>query len=192
MQLANKLSAYEAPRVQAIVMGVDTSGGHIYVCDNGGVTCQDSVGFASIGIGHWHANSQFMFSGHTKGRPMQESLLITYFAKKRAEVAPGVGMHTDMLMIGPELGSYISIGDEPLATLERIWQKAQAKRKELEREAQEEVNKYVQILTEASNAQESPPVPEVGGETQAPQAKSELAAPAGESESNEPSPETGA
>jgi hypothetical protein len=148
-------------------MGVDTTGGHIYVCDNGTITCQDAVGFASIGIGYWHANSQFMFGGHTKYKAMPETLLMTYFAKKRAEVAPGVGAQTDMLMIGPELGSYITIGEEPLQTLEQIWQKAQTKRKELEKEAQEEINKYVQSLTDASTAQGSPAVPEVGNDPQA-------------------------
>jgi hypothetical protein len=86
IQIADKLTKYESPRVQAIVMGVDTTGGHIYVCDNGTITCQDAVGFASIGIGYWHANSQFMFGGHTKYKAMPETLLMTYFAKKRAEL----------------------------------------------------------------------------------------------------------
>jgi len=167
IQIADRLTKYESPRVQAIVMGVDTTGGHIYVCDNGTITCQDAVGFASIGIGYWHANSQFMFGGHTKYKAMPETLLMTYFAKKRAEVAPGVGAQTDMLMIGPELGSYITIGEEPLQTLEQIWQKAQTKRKELEKEAQEEINKYLQSLIDASTAQESPSVPEVGQDAQA-------------------------
>jgi len=99
IQIADKLMKYESPRVQAIVMGVDTSGGHIYICDNGTITCQDAVGFASIGIGYWHANSQFMFAGHTKHKPMPETLLMTYFAKKKAEVAPGVG-HV-LLLAGP-------------------------------------------------------------------------------------------
>jgi 20S proteasome alpha/beta subunit len=149
LQLASKLTSFEAPRVQAIVLGVDSGGGHIYVCDNGAVSCQDSVGFAAIGIGHWHANSQFMFGGHTKWKAMPETLLMTYFAKKRSEVAPGIGAFTDMLIIGPDLDSYIKIGDEPLETLERIWQRAQSKRKELEREAEEEINKYVKSLDEA-------------------------------------------
>ena len=142
LQLANKLTSYEGPRVQAIVLGVDLGGGHIYVCDNGAVNCQDSVGFAAIGIGHWHATSQFMFGGHTKYNAMPETMLMTYFAKKRSEVAPGVGEFTDMLMIGPDLDSYVLIGDEPLETLDRIWQRAQSKRRELERAAEEEINKY--------------------------------------------------
>lgn len=189
VQLADKLARYESPRIQAIVMGVDTTGGHIYVCDNGTITCQDAVGFASIGIGYWHANSQFMFAGHTKHNPMPETLLMTYFAKKRAEVAPGVGAQTDMVMIGPDLGSYITIGDEPLQVLEQIWQHAQTKRKELEREAQEEINKYLQSLTDASTAQEAPSPPDV--EHEAKVADAELA-PSEQPEPDESSPESGA
>jgi hypothetical protein len=49
----------EAPNVQAIVIGNDPDGGHVFICHNGEVTCEDGVGFASIGIGYAHANSQY-------------------------------------------------------------------------------------------------------------------------------------
>jgi len=73
-----------------------------------------------------------------------------------------------MIMIGPELDSYVPIGDEPLETLERIWQRAQSKRKELERAAEEEINKYVQGLNDTA---------EDATGTQTAQSESELVSP---------------
>jgi len=167
-QLATELINYDAPFVQAIVLGIDHTGGHIYVCNGADVTCQDGIGFAAIGSGAAHANSVFMFGGHTKWKPIPETFLMTYFAKKRAEVAPGVGTATDMLTIGPELGSYTAIGPEPMAKCLEIWNRAQTKRLELEREAEEEINHYVQGIIDAATAKEQAALPQDSGGTKAP------------------------
>lgn len=159
-QLATELINYEAPSVQAIVLGVDPTGGHIYVCNNADVICQDGIGFAAIGSGSAHANSVFMFGGHAKWKPLPETFLMTYFAKKRAEVAPGVGTETDMLTIGPQLGSYVPIGEDALKKCSEIWDNAQAKRKELELEAEKEINHYVQGIVDASTAQKQAALPQ--------------------------------
>jgi hypothetical protein len=51
---------------RVIVTGMDDIGGHIYVVrDPGRTIIYDSIGFAAIGGGQWHAESQFMFAGHT-------------------------------------------------------------------------------------------------------------------------------
>ncbi len=113
-QLATELINFVPPRVATIFAGIDAFGAHIYSAQNGDVTCQDGVGFAAIGAGYWHADSQFMFAGHTRTRPMPETLLLSYSAKKRAEVAPGVGEGTDMFFIGPALGSYTLVGEHVL------------------------------------------------------------------------------
>jgi hypothetical protein len=60
-QIATELLNYEAQRIEVIFAGADHSGAHIYVADNDKVTCRDNVGFAAIGVGYWHANSQMMF-----------------------------------------------------------------------------------------------------------------------------------
>ena len=166
-QLATELINYEAPVVQTIVLGVDTTGGHIYVCNNADVTCQDGVGFAAIGSGSAHANSVFMFGGHSKWKPMPESFLMTYFAKKRAEVAPGVGTATDMLMIGPDLGSYVTIREDALKKCSDIWDKAQDKRRELEQEAEKEIINYVQSISDTSTPPEQAALPEDSSGTKA-------------------------
>jgi len=90
---------YRSPHVEAIIAGVDGSGGHIYFTNKDCVRCHDSVGFAAIGVGGWHADSQFMFAGYAKWASVPKCLLLSYVAKKRAEVAPGVGQETDMFAI---------------------------------------------------------------------------------------------
>lgn len=134
--LVNELTDYALHGVQALFVGTDNDGPvllktgspgvypHIYVSHGGTVACYDSIGFAAIGIGDWHAQSQFMFAKYTRGRPLAEALFLAYSAKKHAEVAPGVGKETDMFSIGPGLGSHISIGDHVMAELERTYQES--------------------------------------------------------------------
>jgi len=105
-----KLLAYELD-AEAIIAGMDQAGAHIYtIRDPGLETCQDRVGFAAIGIGGPHAESQFMFAKYSPFTwYMPWTLFLTYFAKKRAEVAPGVGQETDMFFIesGTPNASYL-------------------------------------------------------------------------------------
>jgi hypothetical protein len=85
----------------AIIAGLDVRGAHLYVVsDPGFAVCNDGIGFAAIGIGQNHAESQFMFAKYTPSEKFEKALFLTYYAKKRAEVAPGVGNFTDMFYIG--------------------------------------------------------------------------------------------
>ena len=149
-QLATELINFEAPKVSTIIAGVDVSGAHIFVVHGSDVTCQDSVGFAAIGIGNWHADSQLMFAGHTRTRPFPRTLLLAYSAKKRAEVAPGVGPETDMFLVGPQLGSYIQIGDHIKEALEEIDLENRKKLQRAAIKAEEKVQTYVEELNRAT------------------------------------------
>lgn len=99
-QLVDKLAAellnFDLPEAATIFAGVDSGGAHIYTSHKGVVSCNDVAGFSAIGAGAWHADSQLMFAAHTKWNAFGETLLTTYSAKKRSEVAPGVGTATDM------------------------------------------------------------------------------------------------
>lgn len=87
---------------EAIVCGCDDTNGHIYhVNHEGFVTCHDDVGFIAIGIGAPHAESMFMARAYANWWNYWDTVLLTYAAKKRGEVAPGVGEHTDMLFVSP-------------------------------------------------------------------------------------------
>ena len=39
------------PKVETIFTGADPTGAHIYVADNGHISCLDTIGFAAIGVG---------------------------------------------------------------------------------------------------------------------------------------------
>ncbi len=69
---------------------------------SGRAYCNNTIGFAAIGDGEWHAASQFMFAKYISHAPVAESMLLVFTAKKHAEVAPGVGTATDMFFIGPQ------------------------------------------------------------------------------------------
>lgn len=135
---------YRLPRLATIFCGVDTTGQHIYVTHDSDVGCYDAIGFASIGIGARHANSQFMFQGHTPRSPLAETLLLTYIAKKRAEVAPGVGSETDIFLIGPTLGSYTSsLNDELIKKLAGVYANILKRERKEQDRAKLEMSSYV-------------------------------------------------
>ncbi|MDD3853914.1 MAG: hypothetical protein PHD40_09725 [Syntrophomonadaceae bacterium] len=159
MQLSREMINFDLPATQAIFAGVDTSGPHLYVSNNGIISCQDIVGFASIGVGAWHANSQMMFSGHAKWKLLPETLLLVYSSKKRAEVAPGVGEATDMVKVGPALGTFFYIGDHVLKRLAEIYNSEREKEIKSINESKESINHYVEDITRTS-AKEQASVPQ--------------------------------
>lgn len=154
-QIGSELLNYEMPLISTIVCGVDSTGARLYVIDNSShnldVTCLDSIGFAAIGTGYAHAESQFMFAGHTRYRAFSETLLLVYSAKKRAEVAPGVGQATDMFMIGPGLGSCADIGIHVLAELAVNYGETQDAIREATNRGRERSQNYVnQLIADAT------------------------------------------
>jgi len=141
-RLASDMLNYKVPHIEAIIAGYDTSGPHIYQVSNNGVTCQDWVGFASIGAGCGHANSQFMFAGHNRNCAIPETLMLVYSAKKRAEVAPGVGSATDMFFIDPP-GKYYEVGEHVLNRLELCYQGIRKSAEDAREAANGEINKFI-------------------------------------------------
>jgi hypothetical protein len=112
-RLLAQMQQYEGEVVEALIVGIEkkvgteTGGGTIYHVDSrGSVTCADDVGFAAIGSGAWHANSQLMQAGYTRRFPYFRALATVFAAKKAADVSPGVGNNfTDVSVIfrtGPE------------------------------------------------------------------------------------------
>jgi hypothetical protein len=86
--------------IEALVVGSDEENAQIYHVDPyGNDTCLDGVGFGAIGIGAWHAKSRLMQVGHTSSRILAPTLASIFAAKKNAEIAPGVGLNTDMHIV---------------------------------------------------------------------------------------------
>lgn len=82
--------------IETIICGIDISGSQLYTVNEYGIaSCHNSIGFAAIGIGARHAESQFMYTKYIPTFPLAKALLVLAMAKQRAEIAPGVGHDTD-------------------------------------------------------------------------------------------------
>jgi hypothetical protein len=99
-ELANQLQDYWL-NVEALVVGCDDRLlAHIFHIDGeGNKTFHDDINFAAIGIGSNHAKSYFMASRYPRVVNYYRALPILYAAKRRAEVAPGVGKESDWILI---------------------------------------------------------------------------------------------
>lgn len=148
-ELAADLLAFELPGVSAIIAGVDPTGAHLWLVSKSGrsvaATCHDSSGFVSIGMGRNHAQSQFMSAGHTRYKLFPETLMLTYMAKRRAEVAPGVGSGTDMFLIFNQ-GASTYVAEEIVKDLDKIYRASVNKERAATRRAVATVNQYMAVL----------------------------------------------
>lgn len=151
-KLTKELINYDLPSSSAIFAGIDKTGPHLYIVHNGEVSCQDAVGFASIGAGWYHANSHLMFARYARNQSMSRALLLTYTAKKRAEVAPGVGSDTDMFMIGPTLGSSITIKSEIVGDLQKMYVASVKSHEKADKIAERKANEYVEQINRGAVA----------------------------------------
>ena len=115
-ELAHRLR-HESLEVETIIAGVDHKGAHIYTISDPGIPrCHDSVGFVAIGSGQRHAESLFMVNRYGWNWNVGKALYLAYAAKKRSEVAPGVGKETDLFIIGLPHG----FGFIPLPLVQRL------------------------------------------------------------------------
>jgi hypothetical protein len=122
---ATELWKFNLPRVEVLFAGIDRKGAHIFYSNDGSLAWCDQVGFAAVGTGASHASSQLMFRHHSKYAGAADTMFSVYSAKKRAEVAPGVGKATDMFVIGSQIGSFYHVPGPILSQLEEIYQGAQ-------------------------------------------------------------------
>jgi hypothetical protein len=102
IDLKKQLQSYNIG-AEAIVAGIDPTGAHLWKITNPGIAfCCDTECFASIGIGEWHSDSQFMVAGFNSRWSFVRTLLLAYTAKLHAEVNAGIGDKTDLFFIGKE------------------------------------------------------------------------------------------
>jgi hypothetical protein len=156
--ISRELLNYEGPSMEGIVCGIDESGPHIYTVDNVSVNCRDHVGFAAIGAGYWHANSQMMNFRHGPRSSLADTLLSVFFAKKQAEIAPGVGEATDMY-ISTALGSSSSLRDNIAEELEARYAEEKRRQKRVANTSRQKINAFVQGILNASAAQPQAELP---------------------------------
>jgi hypothetical protein len=97
--LDNALRQYN-PRVEFIVAGKGESLCHIFTIVNpGDSTCHDSIGYTAIGSGSPHAMYSLIESNYKKSLDQEKVKKLVEQAKKRSEVAPGVGKETKIVVI---------------------------------------------------------------------------------------------
>ncbi|MBA7540837.1 hypothetical protein ES705_33140 [subsurface metagenome] len=102
-----------------LLAGLDEGGAHLFmVSDPGAQACFDAVGFCCPGIGQRHTDPVFALYRYSVKISPKEALLITFEAKKRAEMAGGIGVTTDATLISKE-GIKVIL-DETLQELEDI------------------------------------------------------------------------
>jgi hypothetical protein len=103
--------------IELLVAGVDGEGAHIYSVANPGQPERqhDVIGYGAIGSGGIHALQAMIGYRHSPATPLRETIFQVYAAKRRAEVAPGVGQDTDMAIVSPTNVTFLDV-----ATLEKL------------------------------------------------------------------------
>jgi hypothetical protein len=86
-----------------------------------------------------------MFAGHTRQRLLPETLMLVYSAKKRAEVAPGVGTATDMFLIEPP-GKYFDVGTHVLDQLDGCYKGLRTSADKAMEEANGKITEYIKTI----------------------------------------------
>jgi hypothetical protein len=138
---------------ECIIAGTDLDGAmpgsymsHLYHAWNGDVMCADSTGFAAVGAGARHASSHFMQAAYHISASFEEAMWLTYSAKRRAEVAPGVGAGTDVALISG-LGQHIELAPEIIADLDRMFKNVRQREARSRRTDTERVTRWLAQLT---------------------------------------------
>lgn len=144
--ISNGLIEFALPGTACLVAGIDATGPHIFAIYDGVPMQTDSVGFAAIGIGGRHAESQLMLAQYAPDVAPSAAMMLVHLAKSRAEVAPGVGPDTDMFVVGPELGTYGAVPENVMAYLREQVTKMQAEEKRLLGEAQTGMEEFLANL----------------------------------------------
>jgi 20S proteasome alpha/beta subunit len=142
-QLAQQLEDYQSTiKVQALIVGIDKDAtAHIYMMDHNGVIhCYDDTGFACIGIGSEHANSEFMIRSYVNTWQYYGTAGVSFAAKKRAEIAPGVGKQTDMTLITKNGISHFP--PDRVEKMNAIYERVHKQKQKIDQKALEEFMKF--------------------------------------------------
>jgi len=114
MGLDNNIQNARFP-LEIILAGVDESGAHIYGVNDPGVTnCYDRLFYHAIGSGAGHALLHIIGNNHHEGASIRETLYIVYEAKKKAELAQGVGAATEIGFVARAGIRILSDGEQNL------------------------------------------------------------------------------
>ncbi|MEE9325598.1 MAG: hypothetical protein V3U90_08640 [Dehalococcoidia bacterium] len=113
-----QIATYEH-NLSVIIAGVDEQA-HVYsIVSPGILDCWDGMGCYAVGSGFSHAMPSFYLSNWQPGLSLGSLVFMTFEAKRRAEVAPGVGKVTDMAYITKD--GITTLESSHLEKLESLW-----------------------------------------------------------------------
>jgi hypothetical protein len=164
--IARDLINFEVPGVSIIVAGLDRLMGqdgpntHIYSIFDGEVSCDDLIGFRAIGSGARHAESYIMLNRHAWNTQISDALLTAYCAKKNSEIAPGVGVETDLFMVGPDIGQNTRLNSEVMSKVDKEYRAITKKQTKSVADAKAELQRYVESLSSEATPQADRPAPQ--------------------------------
>ena len=147
MDLNQTIAGYRLG-LSLLLAGVDRSGHLIRIDDPGIYRSYDSLSYCCIGMGDRHADNVFAWYKYSSAFPLTEALYIGFEAKKRAELAGGVGKSTDILLIDDK--SIREIKSETTSALEAIYYDRESKSE------REEFDKRITELAIQTSELESP------------------------------------
>lgn len=106
--------------LDVIIAGVDDTGAHIYgIDDPGTLHCYDRIAYHAVGSGLTHALLTLAGNQHCQERSVNETVFLVYEAKKRAELAPGVGSATEIGIVAAK--KVVELSDEDKRLLQEIY-----------------------------------------------------------------------
>jgi len=108
-----------------LLAGVDKIGHLIRIDDPGTYRSYDSLSYCCIGMGDRHADNVFAWYKYSSTFKLNEALYIGFEAKKRAEMAGGVGRSTDILLI--DENSIQEISSDTIKILEEVYNDRESK-----------------------------------------------------------------
>jgi 20S proteasome alpha/beta subunit len=126
--------------VDLLIAGVDDLGAQLFWVGNpgGNFVNLQQIGYTAVGSGQLHALQSLIGFGHIGTRTIAATLFAVYVAKRRAEVAPGVGTETDLEIITAE--EIKRVDSARLTELGKLYQEYQ---KPASEEIVEKVNKLI-------------------------------------------------
>jgi hypothetical protein len=119
-EIQEKLSSFEMD-LDILISGVDQRP-HIYLISDPGLPqSYDEVGYCCTGSGENHADPVFAFYSYSPSLSAEYIIQIAYIAKRKAEMAGGVGKKTDLWILNNEGCSKVS--ETTVANLDNIYER---------------------------------------------------------------------
>lgn len=133
--------------VEAIIAGFDDEGAHLYALKYDDFECYTNTGYVAIGIGGWHATSQFMAANYSREWHYADATFLLYKAKKRSEIAEGISQETDLFALFPKVDDtikspFVPMGAPARDQLHAAYEVFEDSIGELESEIRESLRKF--------------------------------------------------